>query len=145
MICLNVEGLSLSFGAKRILSDVTFSVDEGDKLGIIGVNGCGKSTLFKLILGELDADEGNVYISKSKTVGVLRQNDAFADFSDADGELSALDVMIRSFPHLLDTEKKLAELLGVSITAVSLWESGKTMPVDELVSQISSVISSMQN
>ena len=110
MICLNVEGLSLSFGAKKILSDVTFSVDEGDKLGIIGVNGCGKSTLFKLILGELDADSGNVYISKSKTVGVLRQNDAFADFSDEDGALSALDVMIRSFPHLLEAEKKLSEL-----------------------------------
>ena len=113
MICLNVEGLSLSFGSKRILSDVTFSVDEGDKLGIIGVNGCGKSSLFKLILGELDSDSGNVYISKSKTVGVLRQNDAFADFSDSDGELSALEVMLRSFPHLLEAEKKLSELEGL--------------------------------
>ena len=110
MICLNVEGISLSFGAKKLLSDVTFSVDEGDKLGIIGVNGCGKSTLFKLILGELEPDNGNIYISRSKSVGVLRQNDAFADFSDKDGSLSALDVMILSFPHLLEAEKKLSQL-----------------------------------
>ena len=65
MICLNVEKLSLSFGTKKILSGVTFSLDEGDRLGIIGVNGCGKSTLFKLILGELYPDDGNIYISKN--------------------------------------------------------------------------------
>ena len=54
MICLNIERLSFSFGTKRILNNATFSLDETDKLGIIGVNGCGKSTLFKIILGEND-------------------------------------------------------------------------------------------
>jgi len=110
MICLNIEKLSLSFGTKKILDGVTFSLDESDKLGIIGVNGCGKSTLFKLILGELEPDEGNVYISKNKTVGVLRQNDAFCDFRDEDGDSSALEVMIRSFPELLSAETRLSEL-----------------------------------
>ncbi|MBQ8850558.1 MAG: ABC-F family ATP-binding cassette domain-containing protein [Clostridia bacterium] len=110
MICLNVEKLSLSFGTKKILEDVTFSLDEGDKLGIIGINGCGKSTLFKLILGEYEPDSGNVYISKNKTVGVLRQNDAFGDLVGADENLSALDVMIGSFPELLELEARLASL-----------------------------------
>ena len=110
MICLNVEKLSLSFGTKKILSGVTFSLDEGDRLGIIGVNGCGKSTLFKLILGELYPDDGNIYISKNKTVGILRQNDAFCDFACEDGSLSSLEVMIRSFPELLEAEERLAEL-----------------------------------
>ncbi len=110
MICLNIDGLSLSFGTKKILENVTFSLDEGDKLGIIGINGCGKSTLFKLILGEYEPDCGNVYISKNKTVGVLRQNDAFGDLTEVDENASSLDVMISSFPELLSLEEKLKKL-----------------------------------
>ena len=109
MICLNIDNLSISFGTKKILEGVTFSLDEGDRLGIIGINGCGKSTLFKLILGELEPDSGNVYISKDKSVGVLRQNDAFGDIT-TDTELSALDIMISSFPELLSLEEKLKQL-----------------------------------
>ncbi len=110
MIVLNVENLSLSFGVKPILEKVTFSLDEGDRLGIIGVNGCGKSTLFRLILGEQEPDEGAVYISKNKTVGILRQDDAFCDFSDENGDASVLEVMFRSFPELLDMEQRLHAL-----------------------------------
>ena len=109
MICLNIDDLSISFGTKKILEGVTFSLDEGDKLGIIGINGCGKSTLFKLILGELEPDSGNVYISKNKTVGILRQNDAFGDIT-TDEDISALDIMISSFPELLALEEKLRTL-----------------------------------
>ena len=109
MICLNIDNLSLSFGAKKLLEGVTFSLDEGDRLGIIGINGCGKSTLFKLILGELEPDSGNVYISKNKTVGILRQNDAFGDITD-DSDVSSLEIMISSFPELLALEERLKEL-----------------------------------
>ena len=110
MIALSTENLSLSFGTVNILSGVSFSADECDRIGIIGANGCGKSTLFKLILGELEPDEGNVYISKDKTVGILKQDDAFCDFGSDDGEASALEVMYNSFPELLRAEKRLAEL-----------------------------------
>ena len=82
MIALSTENLTLSFGAKTILKGVSFAVDESDRLGVIGSNGCGKSTLFKLLLGELEADEGSVYISKDKTVGILRQDDALKDISN---------------------------------------------------------------
>ena len=61
MIIINVDNLSLSFGTKIILENVTFALNESDRLGIIGVNGCGKSTLFRLILGELEADHGNAW------------------------------------------------------------------------------------
>ena len=110
MIAITVDGLSLSFGVKSVLQKVSFALDESDRLGIIGVNGCGKSTLFKLITGELSPDDGAVYISKDKTVGILRQNDAFADFSGEDDGLSALEIMYRSFPQLLRAEARLAEL-----------------------------------
>ena len=51
MISISVNDLSLSFGTVPILDKVSFSLEENDKLGIIGVNGCGKSTLFRLITG----------------------------------------------------------------------------------------------
>lgn len=110
MIVLSVDNISLSFGTKGILENISFALNESDKVGIIGVNGCGKSTLFKLILGELEADSGNIYISKEKTVGILRQDDAFCDFSEDDREATSLEVMYHSFPELLRDEARLAEL-----------------------------------
>ena len=110
MIIINVDNLSLSFGTKKILEDVSFALNESDRLGIIGVNGCGKSTLFRLILGELDADRGNVYISKNKTVGILRQNDAFCDFGDEGEDATSLEVLYHSFPELLEMEARLGFL-----------------------------------
>ena len=110
MIALSTEDLTLSFGTTPVLTGVSFAVDECDRLGIIGTNGCGKSTLFKLILGELEPDGGSVYISKDKTVGILRQDDAFCEFEGEDGTATALEVMYRSFPHLLRAESRLSVL-----------------------------------
>lgn len=110
MIAITVEDLSLAFGTSVVLDKVSFSLEENDKLGVIGVNGSGKSTLFKLISGELTPDGGSVYISKDKTVGILRQDDAMAAFSDEETERSAIEVMLGSFEHLLRAEKRLAEL-----------------------------------
>ncbi len=111
MTIISVNDISLSFGVTEILRNISFSLNENDRMGIIGVNGCGKSTLLSVILGENDADSGNVYISKQKSVGVLRQNDAFinADISD-DTSLTSLEVMYKSFPELLEMEARLAEL-----------------------------------
>ena len=110
MIAISIEKLTFGFGTRVILDNLNFSLDETDRLGIVGVNGCGKSTLFKLILGEYEADEGRIYISKDKTVGVLRQDDAFADFRFDGEEMSILEVMYRSFPELLRDEERLSAL-----------------------------------
>ena len=107
MIAISVNDLSLSIGTTPILEGVSFSLEENDRLGIIGVNGCGKSTLFRLILGEQEPTRGEVYISKGKTVGVLSQEGAF----DSDGEeVTVLERMYRAFPHHLSAEKRLTEL-----------------------------------
>ncbi len=110
MIVIGSDNLSLSFGTKKILEQVTFALDEQDKLGIVGVNGCGKSTLFRLILGELEPDSGSVYLSKEKTVGILRQDDAFEQFEGREGEATCLEVMYRAFPELLEMESRLSTL-----------------------------------
>ncbi len=110
MIALSVNKLSLSFGSEELIGGVSFALNEGDRLGIIGVNGCGKSTLFKLILGEYTPDEGNVFIAKDKTVGILRQDGAFLEFSEDSADMSALEVMYHAHPELLAMEQRLKYL-----------------------------------
>ncbi len=105
MICLSCEKLSLAFGTDVILDKISFSLNDGDKLGIVGVNGAGKSTLFKLITGEYTPTEGNVHVDRQKKVGVLKQN------ACADGDKSIYDeVLEHAFPDLIRREKEIEEL-----------------------------------
>lgn len=112
MIAISITGLSLSFGVTPILENISFSLDETDRLGIIGVNGCGKSTLFRLILGEYTPDSGTIYIAKGKTVGILTQDGAFEEERLPDGSPASTPLlqMYTAFPQLLQMEKRLAEL-----------------------------------
>ena len=111
MLSISVNNLCLSFGDRIILDKVSFSLEENDKLGIIGVNGSGKTSLFKLITGEYTPNDGEVYISKGKSIGILSQYGAFSDddgaYSDND---SALEHMYSAFPELLAAERRLSEL-----------------------------------
>ena len=106
MIAVNVSELTLRFGVTSVLEKVSFSLEENDKLGIIGSNGSGKTSLLKLIMGEYDATEGEVFISKGKTVGVLSQ---YGAFDDVDGG-TAIEHMIAAFPELVTMEQRLFEL-----------------------------------
>ncbi len=111
MIIISVTDLTLRFGTTTILENISFSLDEKDKLGIIGVNGSGKSSLFKMITGEYEPTEGEVYLSKGKTLGILTQEGAFAaESEDGSEDESALDHMYHAFPALLRDEARLAEL-----------------------------------
>ncbi len=107
MIILNASDLSLHFGATTILENISFSINEGDRLGIIGVNGAGKTSLFRLISGEYTPDTGAVYISKDKTVGILEQN---ANFEDELGTESVLEHMFLAYPALMKMEQRLNEI-----------------------------------
>ena len=106
MTVISASDLSLSFGTDVIFKNISFSLNENDKMGIVGINGSGKTSLLKVILGEYTADEGDVFISKGTTVGVLTQNGAF----EADDSDTPIKVMYDAFPELLSIEKKLAEL-----------------------------------
>ena len=111
MIVLSTTDLTLRFGTASVLEKVSFSVDERDKLGIIGVNGSGKSSLFKLLTGEYEPTEGEVFLSKGKTMGILTQEGAFDENGeDGTGEESALQHMVHAFPALLKMESELEEL-----------------------------------
>ena len=108
MTVLSVADLSLSFGTRKILDKISFSLADNDKLGIIGINGCGKSTLFKLLTGEYTPDEGNIFLANDKTVGILTQDGAF-EVDERFGD-TPLAQMIAAFPEMLDAEQKLWEM-----------------------------------
>ncbi|WP_141506380.1 ABC-F family ATP-binding cassette domain-containing protein [Paenibacillus luteus] len=78
MHLLSVEHITKSYGEKLLFEDVTFGVEDGDKVGIIGVNGTGKSTFLKVIAGLEPADSGNVSIGNRVTVRMLAQDPVFA-------------------------------------------------------------------
>ncbi len=108
MIALSLSNIGFSVGVKDILRGISFSIEEGDKLAIIGVNGSGKSTLLKIISGLYEATEGSVYIARDKSVGMLEQDDAFKISNE--GENTVLAQMYSAFPHLLRDEATLARI-----------------------------------
>lgn len=81
MSVINVEHISKLYGDKLVLEDLSCSVDEGDKIGIIGINGTGKSTLLRIIAGEEEADEGKIIFSNGLIIGWLGQNPEFDEDS----------------------------------------------------------------
>ena len=115
MIALSTQDINLSFGTDVILKDISFAINDGDKLGIIGVNGAGKTSLFRILTGEYTPDSGAVYVQKGHTVGILEQN---PDLSSLPGETTCLEYMYTAFPTLLALEKEIerceSELAGSS-------------------------------
>ncbi|WP_378955291.1 ABC-F family ATP-binding cassette domain-containing protein [Pelosinus sp. sgz500959] len=77
MNILSAENLSKSYGMKTLFSQISFGIDENDKIGLIGVNGTGKSTFLKIISGIEEADEGKVMVGNAVEVQYLAQNPDF--------------------------------------------------------------------
>ena len=75
---LNAQGLTKAFGATPLFREISFTVSDGDRIGLIGPNGAGKSTLLKVLAGEEDADAGDVATRKRARVGYVRQESTFA-------------------------------------------------------------------
>lgn len=78
-ILLGCDSVQLEFPTKRIFDEVTLGVNEGDRIGIVGRNGDGKSTLLSVLAGELEPDGGRVTHRRGVTVGLLGQKDALDD------------------------------------------------------------------
>ena len=73
MIILSLQGIRKRFGTNEVLKDVSFTLQDGERMGMVGVNGSGKSTLMKIIAGEETADAGTVSIQKGLKIGYLAQ------------------------------------------------------------------------
>ena len=89
---LSAEHISINFGSRQLLSDVDLYLNEGDKLGVIGVNGTGKSTLLKVLAGVLEPDSGTVSRDPNVQVSLLAQNPDMRD------DATVLEQVFLSFP-----------------------------------------------
>lgn len=74
---VTVEGLTKSYGAGPLFKDISFHIEEGDKIALVALNGTGKSTLLRILCGQETADAGTVWIHKDVTVVMLEQQNAF--------------------------------------------------------------------
>ncbi len=104
MIVLSCKNISKYFGIDIILKDITFNVNEGEKIGLIGANGAGKSTLFKILTNQMEYDSGELFIDKSKELGYLSQN------LSLDSNNTIYTELLSVFKSLIDMEERLLNL-----------------------------------
>lgn len=101
---LSVNGLYKSYDGVDILKDVSFHIEENDKLAITGINGAGKSTLLKQITGEEEPDRGSIVIPRGTVVAYLSQN------QETDSDKSIYEEVISVKAELISMEEELREL-----------------------------------
>ena len=107
MIDITVQNLVKSFEiGDNLLNGLTFQVDAGERVGILGKNGCGKTTLFKILTGEYDYDEGQVVIAPGKKLGLISQIPVYPL------EYTVEDVLDTAFARLHALEEELEQLTG---------------------------------
>ena len=82
MNIINIEHISKIYGGKTIYDDASFGVQQGDKIGIVGINGTGKSTLLKMVAGEEMPDKGQIVRQNGLKIAYIPQNPVFSDGTD---------------------------------------------------------------
>ena len=82
MNIINIEHISKIYGEKTIFDDASFGIQEGDRIGIVGINGTGKSTLLKMIAGEATPDSGQIIRQNGLKIAYVPQNPVFPDDAD---------------------------------------------------------------
>lgn len=104
MPALSVRNLTMTFIERNLFTDVSFDVEERDKVGFIGANGVGKTTLFKILNGEISPVSGTVTFSKNVRPGYMEQHACNNPRADVYHELLSvfdyLSDMRTKFPHL---------------------------------------------
>ena len=101
---LSVNGLYKSYDGTDILKDISFHIEENDKLAVTGVNGAGKSTLLRQITGEEEPDRGEIVIPKGVTIGYLSQD------IEPDPQSSIYDEVLSAKAELLSMEEEIRQL-----------------------------------
>ncbi len=113
---LACHNISKSFGEQTIVHEGSFHIEEHEKAALVGINGAGKSTIMKMIMGELPLDGGNVVLAKGKTIGYLAQhqdlshgNSIYEEVKSAKADVIALETQIRQI------EEELSSLSGAAL------------------------------
>ncbi len=104
MPVLNVQNAAVSFADREIFHDVNFSVEKNDKIGLIGANGCGKTTLFNLITGALEPTDGKVIMSSGLRLGYVEQHACIGS------PRTVYEELLTVFAPLMEMERELEEI-----------------------------------
>ena len=103
MNVLDVQNLTLSFGENLLFSNISFDIKDKEKVGFVGVNGAGKTSLFKIITGQYTPDSGNCFIAKNIRLGYMEQHTC----SD---NRTIWNELVSVFDDLIEIEKELEEI-----------------------------------
>ncbi len=98
---ISVNSVSKSFAGEVLFENVSFSIDDGDKIGFVGANGAGKSTLVKILMGEQISDSGDVFKNKFTKIGYLEQ------YACSDKDNTLTDELLSVFPEQVAIEEEL--------------------------------------
>lgn len=104
MPALSVNNLTMTFIERNLFTDVSFEVESRDKVGFIGANGVGKTTLFKILDGEISPTSGNVVFAKDTVVGYMEQH------ACNNPRISIYNELLSVFGYLADMEREIAEV-----------------------------------
>ena len=107
---LNIHNLSVSFGGSYLFEEVTFRLGSGDRVGLVGKNGAGKSTMLKILAGDFKPDSGQIATEKEIKMGFLRQD---IDFEHG---RTVLEEAYEAFTEIKHVEKKLEEINHLLVT-----------------------------
>ena len=104
MIVLSAQNVAKSFGVNEVLKDVSFTLQQGERMGLVGVNGCGKSTLMRIIAGLESPDSGEISMARGTRVGYLAQQDMVTHGASVWAELEKV------YEPVFDMEKRIRSL-----------------------------------
>lgn len=127
---ITVEGLTVEFGGTTLFKDISFQINEGDRIALMGKNGAGKSTLLKILAGVRNATRGSVSVPKECVVAYLPQHLMTEDGRTVREEAS------QAFAHLMETEAEINSLNDQLSTRAD-YESDEYMALIERVSELS--------
>ncbi|MGI9014150.1 MAG: ABC-F family ATP-binding cassette domain-containing protein [Phycisphaerales bacterium] len=111
MPLLTLANIRHAYGTQLVLDGVTLSIDPGEKIGMVGRNGCGKTTLLRIILSQLVADSGSMQLMKNARIGYLSQSPAF------DPNDTVRDAAERAFTELHELHEQQHQLYDAMATA----------------------------
>ena len=105
MVDIAVTNLTKFFViGENLLQDLTFEIQEGERVAILGRNGCGKTTLLRILTREIDYDEGEVYVNPNKRIGLISQIPVFP------GGYTVEDVLRSAYADLQQVQKQMRRL-----------------------------------
>ena len=104
MTAASIQKLKVEFGGNLLFQDVSFDINEGDRVGLIGANGTGKTTLFRILTGQLEPTDGGAFISKNTKIGYLEQHACSGSVR------TVYDEALSSFDRLIEMETELERI-----------------------------------